>query len=174
MRIRKFCWVLTVLCIFGQIFCGCVGNTTVDEKVLRLHVRADSDAPQAQAVKAQVVAALGCYLQSELDGADSFDETVRRVERRCGALADIASAVLRKCGYGYGATAELTQAYFPEREYNGETVPAGTYDALIVRLGKGGGDNWWGMLYPYLSYAPSAQEELTYKSLIAEIVQRRF
>ena len=42
---------------------------------------------------------------------------------------------------------------FPTRVYGDYTLPAGEYSALIIRLGRGEGDNWWCVVYPPLCFA---------------------
>lgn len=166
---KKFCVVMCFVFVCVQIFCCGCGYTNGEDKLLRIHVRADSDMPEAQAVKAAVVRAINCYLSSELSSAGSYDEAYSIVKARVSQLALIASEVLRRRGFGYSATATLSNEYFPARVYDGTVVESGYYDALIVRLGCGGGDNWWCVLYPQLCYTPTASDEVIYKSLFAEL-----
>ena len=113
-------------------------------------------------------------MADELCDADTFAAAYGAVASRLDTLAAIASAVLRRKGFGYGATAALTREHFPTRVYGDRVVESGTYDALIVRLGKGEGDNWWCVLYPQMCYTSAlAESGAVYKSLIAEILQRK-
>ena len=49
-------------------------------------------------------------------------------------------------------------------------VESGYYDALIVELGDGAGDNWWCVVYPPLCYVAAGGEgSVEYRSLIAEL-----
>ena len=61
-----------------------------------------------------------------------------------------AQSVLQECGAGYGVQLTLGTESFPDRTYEGKLFPAGDYDALIVRLGRGEGHNWWCVLFPPL------------------------
>ena len=38
--------------------------------------------------------------------------------------------------------------YFPEKIYKGVKYKEGDYESLLVKLGKGEGDNWWCVLFP--------------------------
>lgn len=171
---KKVCWIIcTILCLV-QIFCGCVRYTNPEEKLLRIHVRADSDNAAAQAVKADVVAAIQYYLSDTLSSVRTFDAAYDAVQARLGDIAALSGGVLRRKGFGYGARARLARERFPEKNYNGKTVPAGEYDALIVELGCGGGDNWWCVLYPQMCYSPDmAKDGAVYKSLIADLWNKR-
>lgn len=173
MKKRICLFVCGILCM-AQIFCGCVRYTNPEEKLLRIHVRADSDSAAAQAVKGDVVAAIQYYLSDTLSSARTFDQAYDAVKARLCDIAALSSGVLRRKGFGYGASARLAREHFPEKNYNGKTVPAGEYDALIVNLGCGGGDNWWCVLYPQLCYTPAmANDGAVYKSLIAELWNKR-
>lgn len=154
-----------------QIFCAGCGytNTEKRDEVLRIHVRADSDSYQAQSVKYEVVNAIRYYLSGELGDADDYDDAYEAIKERTEIIAQIAAAVLRSKGFGYGATAVLTREYFDEKTCGDTVYESGEYDALIVRLGTGGGDNWWSVLYPDLGYTAQGG---CYKSLIAETVRK--
>lgn len=51
-------------------------------------------------------------------------------------------------GYDYGVSIEVGKEYFSTRDYENFTLPAGQYKALVVKLGKAEGKNWWCCLYP--------------------------
>ena len=59
-------------------------------------------------------------------------------------------------GYDYPVTVELADTAFPTREYDGFTLPAGTYLALRVVIGVGEGHNWWCVVFPPLCTAASS------------------
>ena len=80
-------------------------------------------------------------------------------------------ATLAEAGFSYRATVSLTKEKFPTRVYDGYTLPAGEYRALIVYLGEGVGDNWWCVVYPPLCFS-SLSTGVVYKSKIAEIIQK--
>ena len=53
------------------------------------------------------------------------------------------------------------------------TLEAGVYDALILELGAGKGDNWWCVIYPPLCFT-GGNANVVYRSKIAEIIARFF
>ena len=84
-----------------------------------------------------------------------------------------ADKILREHGFTYGARASLRQEEFPTRVYEDITLSAGVYDALILELGTGEGDNWWCVVYPPLCFA-GGNGNVVYKSKIAEIIRNFF
>ena len=160
--------VLCVLFVFVQIFCAGCGYTNTVDKLLRVHVRGDSDSAEAQAVKREVAEVVDEYLARILSDAVGYDRTKEAISEHLADIERVAAAALRSRGCGYGATATFDESYFAERACGDTVVPAGYYDALIVRLGSGGGDNWWGVVYPRTELA----EKVSYKSLIVDWLQK--
>ncbi len=138
---------------------------------LRIHIRADSNEGQAQAVKYYVRDALVKYLTPLVAEYQTRAEALEGVQEHLNELAIVATNTLREHGFLYGATAELTVEEFPTRVYDGYTLPAGEYTALIVRLGSGAGDNWWCVVYPPLCFAADNGQSVIYKSKIKEIIE---
>ncbi len=118
--------------------------------VLRLHVIADSDAPEAQDVKLKVRDALLEQAAALCGAPADAAEAAELIAPRLDEIAEIADGVLRGNGFDYGARAALVHEYFDERAYGDFTLPAGTYTALKVTLGNGGGHNWWCVMFPPL------------------------
>lgn len=46
----------------------------------------------------------------------------------------------------------MTEAQFPTKLYGNLVYPAGVYDALLITLGEGKGENWWCVLFPPLCF----------------------
>ena len=86
-----------------------------------------------------------------------------------------ANAVLAENGFAYLSRAEIRAEEFPTRVYDGVTLEAGVYDALIVELGTGEGANWWCVLYPPMCFSGEATgENVVFRSRIAEIIRSFF
>ena len=133
-------------------------TAAISAKVLRLHVRASDDTPAAQGRKLLVRDVLGDVLAPLLFGAESREEAVRRTEAALPELQRQAEAALDFLGEPEPVRLSLRQEDFPERRYPGVTLPAGSYLALRADLGKGGGANWWCVVWPPLCLAASEEE----------------
>lgn len=125
------------------------------DKLVRLHVVANSDSEADQSVKLQVRDAVLEETRRILtDGVDPVPAL------RAG-LPDIeraANRVLAGAGSGDRATVSLESELFPTREYETFSLPAGRYTALRVTIGEGRGHNWWCVVYPALCLSASAGE----------------
>ena len=148
-------------------------NVDSPASYLRVHIRANSNGDADQAVKYKVRDGVVEYLTPTIAGCESKQEALTAVTRLLPAIERVAERILSENGYSYGACARLTQENFPTRVYDGVTLEEGEYDALIIELGEGSGDNWWCVLYPPLCFT-SASADVQYRSLIKDIIDNFF
>ena len=146
-----------------------VQNQAVSGEYLRIHIRADSNEDSAQAVKYKVRDEVVAYLTPLVAGYETKEDAADGITQNLVNIRKVAEGVLQKEGFVYGATAEVAVENFPTRVYGDYTLPAGEYTALIVRLGRGEGDNWWCVVYPPLCFA-ATDADVVYKSKIKEII----
>ena len=162
--------LLIVLCLVSVTaipFTGCAA----DDSPIRIHIRANSDSSQDQAVKYVVRDQIVNYLTPLLSGARSRNEAYRLVKANAEKTAAIADGILEACGFGYGAEARVGREEFPDRTYGDVFYPAGEYDALIIELGGGNGANWWCVAYPPLCFY-GEDGSIEYASIIAELIAK--
>ncbi len=173
---KKFCIIFLLSCIISVTalgFTGCVSplSSSVSERYLRIHIRADSDEGEAQAVKYAVKDAVVEYLTPTVAGMETFEQAKRKVRESLDGIESVANGVLQGQGFDYGAKASLKTEKFPTRKYGDFTLEEGEYLALIIELGKGKGQNWWCVVYPPLCFAGQANTPIVYKSKILEIIE---
>ena len=170
---------IAVVCLLAGLiatvfaFGGFKGRESEKASYLRVHIRADSNEAEAQAVKYKVRDKVVEFLTPAVAECESKAEAMQKIGNLLGEIEDVAEEVLRESGFSYGAKASLKQENFPTRVYENLTLEAGVYDALILELGSGKGDNWWCVVYPPLCFA-SGNGNIVYKSKIAEIIRRFF
>lgn len=138
---------------------------------LRLHIRANSNESCDQSVKYLVKDEIVRYLTPLVASEISKKDAIGKLSKRTQEIARIADETLRKNGYFYGAKAEIRKEEFPTRVYGETTLSKGVYDALIIELGSGKGDNWWCVVYPPLCFAGS-DIPIEYRSIIVEKIRR--
>ncbi len=126
------------------------------ERVVRLHVLANSDGEEDQALKLLVRDRVLARATELLTQAKDRTEAEALLRAELPELEALAVRELRANGCTYPVTAKLTDTEFPTREYDGFTLPAGEYLALRVVIGEGAGRNWWCVVFPPLCTAASA------------------
>lgn len=118
--------------------------------VIRLHVIADSDSPEDQAIKLEVRDAVLSVARRILARCTDADEAWRVLNDRLPDFLMAASDRLTELGCDADVSAQAGVFEFPDRDYGGVTLPAGDYRALRVIIGSGEGRNWWCVLFPDL------------------------
>ena len=92
-------------------------------------------------------------------------------------IENVANDMLADNGFEYASNAYISKEHFPTRVYGDVTLDADIYDAIIVELGSGEGNNWWCVVYPPLCFV-NADEVSTagfkYKSKLKEIIDKFF
>ena len=154
---------LTVsLCAFSQR-----SQQLLSQKLIRLHVVANSDAPGDQAVKLLVRDAV--LREAAIALKDAADPEAS-LQAALPALTRAANETLFSQGSLDAASVSLRRELFPTREYDTFRLPAGVYKSLRVTIGKGEGHNWWCVVFPALCL-PASSEELTQACLAAGLTE---
>ena len=142
---------------------------------LRIHIRADSNDTADQNVKFQVKNAVVDYLTPHLANATTKEQAMSVVKGQLSAIEKVCDKVLAANGFTYTSHAKLCQEQFPDRSYGDVTLAAGVYDALIIELGSGTGNNWWCVVYPPLCFVggeSNGTNQIVYKSKLLEIINQ--
>ena len=123
------------------------------DSVLRLHVLANSDSQADQQLKEKVRDRVLAEAQAILPPGADLEQARCVLEDNLERLAAAGADVVEEEGYAYPVAASLEQTWFPTKEYEDFSLPAGEYEALRVVIGEGGGQNWWCVVFPPLCLA---------------------
>ena len=133
--------------------------------LIRLHVIANSDSPQDQAIKLRVRDKIIQVTEPLLIRVEDPKQAERILSQHVQLLKQTARQELLRNGKDLPVTVKLGKFEFPQRVYPFGVLPAGEYKGLRVILGKGAGKNWWCVLYPPLCLldkdAPSFRKSFT-------------
>ena len=125
------------------------------EKLIRLHVVANSDSEADQTVKLKVRDAVLERTQQILDGAENPKE---ELASNLSKIELAANQCLKREGVDERAEVTMRKELFPTREYETFSLPAGSYTALRVTIGAGEGHNWWCVVFPSICMSASMDE----------------
>ncbi len=176
--------IFAIVTVFFLIqLSACLKPTEVPP--LRLHVVANSNSPEDQAVKLKVRDDLLAFSGESMANAKSGGEAEDYILSHIGEITQNANNVLNGGGFDYTAAASVGEFYFPEKKYGDTVYPAGKYRALKIVLGDGKGDNWWCVIFPPLCIVAdgkgegasdgkkgAAKGEITYKSIFSELFNK--
>ncbi len=154
-----------------------IGCTSVNQPqsadYLRIHIRANSNLDVDQDIKYNVKDSVVAALTPLLQGVESKEQAMSIVQNNLDYLEAVADKSLKAQGANYCSRARLVKEDFPTRHYGNLTLESGVYDALIIELGSGSGDNWWCVVFPPLCFVSRKNgENMQYKSLIVEITEK--
>ncbi len=139
----------------------------IEQKVLRLHVIANSDTKEDQELKLKVRDRVLSYSKDIfVDVADKKDAE-KLTNDNLLAIKKVAQEEVLKNGYNYPVDVELKNTHFNTRVYDEVTLPAGNYDALRVIIGDGNGKNWWCVMFPPMCL-PAAEEKCELSEVLDE------
>ncbi len=163
MKLKK--WEIALMVAMAvAICCGAVASrqqAALSEKLIRLHVVANSDTQEDQAVKLMVrddiLAAAEPWLAEAADAAEA--ETILRSHLE--DLQAVAEARLAAEDAAAPVTVTLQEEQFPQRDYDTFSLPSGSYLALRVTIGEGEGHNWWCVVFPSLCLAATTEDFYT-------------
>lgn len=131
----------------------------VTEKLIRLHVIADSDAPAAQQLKLRVRDGVLKYMAQNCGELSDKSEAEDYLNAHIGEICELADGIVSESGSDCGVSVSYEKAYVNRRKYDGFSLPAGIYDSLCIRIGSANGKNWWCVLYPSLCISCSSSIE---------------
>ena len=183
-RMRKNCVFTVALLLFLALsvllLSSCDKKTasleTLQENCIRIHIRANSNDEFDQAVKLKVRDAVTNHLVTLLADCKTKRQAYALLENDKENIVKIADLTLKQSNCAYKTSIRLNNEYFPDRTYEDYEFPAGNYDALILELGSGKGDNWWCVAFPPLCFVPSGSggDKIVYKSWVKETLEKLF
>lgn len=133
--------------------------SNIREKMLRMHVIANSDSEADQALKLKVRDAVLAEGREIFDGSVTADDAKAKILPQTQRLRNAALRVIENEGFEYDVKITVEKEYFNTRTYdNSVTLPAGYYTAVKVIIGEGKGHNWWCVMFPPMCL-PAATKE---------------
>lgn len=169
MKIEK---ILLLLCIFVLCvgicdFLPIHGEEKIYESVVRLHVLANSDSKEDQALKLKVRDAILAYVSPRVIDSTSREEAIDILNNEMEAIKKLAVQTVKSEGYDYSVDVTLTLEDYPTRNYEAMSFPSGEYVSLRVLIGEAEGQNWWCVLFPPLCLSAASEKAENEEAFIA-------
>lgn len=135
-------------------------QAALSDKVIRLHVIANSDTESDQALKLRVRDRILEEAAGYFQAGQTVEEAAAELTEYLPALAEAGAQVVREAGYDYPVSASLEpNVWFPTKTYTDFSLPAGSYTALRIVIGEGEGRNWWCVVFPPLCATAAEYDE---------------
>ena len=162
MKILRVLTLLVLICFLAICVMPIHGEEGIYESVLRLHVLANSDSEEDQALKLSVRDAVLALCAPYLSECRTREQARAVVEGLSEEIRRVSIETLRAAGCEHDVTVELGEEGYPERQYESLCFPSGTYLSLRICIGEAEGQNWWCVLFPpiCMSAATATKKEV--------------
>lgn len=126
------------------------GESEIYDTVVRLHVIANSDSEEDQALKLKVRDRVLEVVSPAVKDCKTQAEAIAAIGEIREEIESAARAVIIKENFDYSVSVAITNEYYPTKSYESCAFPEGEYVSLQVRIGESAGENWWCCLFPPL------------------------
>lgn len=131
----------------------------VYDKIIRLHVIANSDSEEDQALKLKVRDTVLNVVSDCVDKCKDKEEAEKVISENLYKIEETAQKTVCENNSDYSVKVEIGKEQYPTKEYGDVKLPSGEYCSLRVMIGEAEGKNWWCVLFPPLCTGPSAVSE---------------
>lgn len=157
MKYKRTILLLSVLIIsFIYIFYPLIEKKMTEdsfkEKVIRFHIRANSDKKEDQALKLLIRDEILEVMGEKFKDTKSLAESRIVIKDNMNEMKKIAENIIIDNGKDYAVNISLKEDNFPLRKYGNMIFPQGKYEALIIEIGEAQGQNWWCVMFPPICF----------------------
>ncbi|MFA9560613.1 stage II sporulation protein R [Evansella sp. AB-rgal1] len=124
----------------------------IPEESIRLRILANSNSPIDQSVKRDIRDEINAQITQWVEHIASVEDARDLIDSNMDVLYDIVEEQLKQAGSKESFDVSLQETNFPTKLYGNRLYPAGEYEAVLVSIGDGRGDNWWCVLFPPLCF----------------------
>ena len=156
---------LFVACLVCTALWAEATQVRLASQVIRLHVLANSDSEEDQALKLEVRDRVLETTSALLAGETEPQAAAVLLDQHLDDIAQTAAQEISSHGHDDRVEVRLEQTWFPTRQYQGISLPAGNYLALRVLIGAAEGHNWWCVVFPNLCLPAVSERALEASTL---------
>ena len=160
---KRISFFLAAVCLLAAFLVLPIhGEAEIYDNVIRLHVLAESDSGEDQALKLKVRDAVIAEGEALLANATDKEQAQQILQASLDRIREAAQNAVYREGSQAAVSVALGKESYPTRRYEAVALPAGEYLSLQVKIGEAQGQNWWCVLFPPLCLsAASAENETT-------------
>ncbi|SET23743.1 stage II sporulation protein R [Salinibacillus kushneri] len=141
----------------------------IPDDSIRLRILAHSNSEKDQQVKHEIRDQVNQEITKWVNELTNIETARDLIQSKLPEIETIVANVLKENDIHQTFDLEFGDVQFPSKLYGGQVYPAGTYEALLITIGDGKGDNWWCVLFPPLCFldfsngttVASAEEDTT-------------
>ncbi len=147
----------------------------IPKEAIRFRVIANSNSYEDQQLKKKVVKGLEKDLYRIINSNKDIESIRKTLRNNIGQFKENIDLTLNKYNSSTKYTIDYGMNYFPSKNYKGLIYKDGTYESLVVRLGKGEGNNFWCVLFPPLCLIDDENKnDVEYHLLVKDLLDKYF
>lgn len=151
---------LSLLFVFTYVTPFIQTSEKISEEVFRLHILANSDSEEDQALKLKVRDHILYESEALFKNCTTLEDVVSVSKNNLDYFKDIAQKCIYDNGYNYKVNVYVDKEYFNTRKYDKITLPSGIYNALKIEIGSAQGHNWWCVMFPAICLPAVSDDEI--------------
>ena len=132
----------------------------IPDEAIRLRILANSDNEEDQRIKLLVRDEVNNYINELVATIDNIKEARHTIREHVPEIESIVEETLKKEQVDPTYSVKYRpNVEFPTKIYGNYLYPAGEYEAVLITLGDGVGQNWWCVLFPPLCFLDFSEDE---------------
>lgn len=135
-----------------SISVAAANSTEIPEDAIRLRILANSDSPQDQWLKREIRDKVNAEITKWVSDLDSLENAREIIVANLDQIEQIVKTELTRVGINESFSVDFGEVQFPTKIYGNIVYSAGIYEALLITIGAGEGENWWCVLFPPLCF----------------------
>lgn len=158
-QIISFSLMLAVIFSISYISGAAKTFDDISDKILRLHILANSNSKEDQELKIKVRDKILEKTSDIFKNITSKEELLKKAEENKEFIRETAILTLRENNCYDDVTVEIGKSSFPTKKYEDIMLPKGEYNAIRVLIGEHKGENWWCVAFPSLCFSDSIKND---------------
>ena len=152
-RIIPYAEFILILIIIQSIL-GLFTGEESTEDTIRFRLLANSNSAADQAIKEEIQLRIQPLIENAVNNSTSKEELGENLAALEPTILQIATSIADE----QVVTLERREALFPAKRSGLVIHPQSEYDAYLLKIGSGRGDNWWCALFPKICF-PEEKEK---------------
>ncbi|MER2089171.1 MAG: stage II sporulation protein R [Sporosarcina sp.] len=144
-----------IVLIIIQAFVSVFTSANEEDSAIRFRLLAHSNAPADQQIKIDIQQ----EIQPLIEHAVNTSRTKKELGDNLAALEGTILEIAQSMSNGAAISFERKEALFPPKRSGLFILPQAEYDAYILTIGSGRGDNWWCAMFPKVCFPDKKEDE---------------
>ena len=147
-KLMPFIEFIIALLIIQSILTLFTTGNAEEEDTIRFRLLAHSNTPSDQQIKREIQQEIAPLIEKAIANTATRQQMVENLMAIETEILEIARSIPKS----KPVSLERTEALFPPKRSGLYIHPQAMYDAYILTIGSGRGDNWWCALFPKVCY----------------------